>query len=99
MDTLAHIHRLFAFDRWASARVNESLASARRSVEGGPGGAAAEVPALLKAIQIWSHVQWSRRLWLSRLGVAERPDLGEGMFPHWALEKAFAESALLDTLW
>src|SRR5690606_26049307 len=68
---LARARRMFEYDLWANARVNESLRSAAASVE--KEGAASQAPSLVKALQIWGHVQWARRMWLSRLGRAEPP--------------------------
>lgn len=86
------------YDRWANARVIESLRSAQRALEQGPGGAAAEAPALIKARQIWSHVQWARRLWLSRLGKTDPPDHPD-RFPAWSIDRIARETAELDALW
>src|SRR5262245_14316237 len=98
MPSLPHHHRMLAYDRWANQRVMDSLLSAREALERGPGGAAAEVPALIKAVQIWSHIQWARRLSLSRLGPTHPPEL-PGMFPSWPLQRAIDESKALDKLW
>ena len=92
-----HFRRLFEYDTWASTRVNESLRSAKEHLE--HGGAAAEAPALVKALQIWGHVQWARRMWLSRLGAAEPPSMDEGMFPTRSLAAALAECADVDRRW
>lgn len=92
-----HFRRLFEYDAWANSRVNDSLRSAREHLE--HGGAAAEAPALIKALQIWGHVQWARRMWLSRLGAAEPPSMDEGMFPTRSLEAALAECAEMDRVW
>lgn len=95
---LSHHARMFAYDRWANRRVIDSLRSARAALERGPGGAAAEAPALVKARQVWSHVQWARRLWLSRLVGAPPPDVADA-FPPWPLERAASECLALDRAW
>jgi uncharacterized damage-inducible protein DinB len=92
-----HFRRLHEYELWANARVNASLRSARDHLE--HGGAAAEAPALIKALQIWAHVQWARKMWLSRLGAGEPPSLDEGMFPTRSLEAVIGECAEMDERW
>jgi len=88
---------MFEYDLWANARVNESLRSAASAVE--KEGAASQAPSLVKALQIWAHVQWARRMWLSRLGHAEPPSMDEGMFPAWSLERVIEASGEMDRAW
>lgn len=97
MSELARARRMFEYDLWANARVNESLRSAAASVE--KEGAASQAPSLVKALQIWGHVQWARRMWLSRLGRAEPPSMDEGMFPAWGLGRAIEACGEMDRAW
>lgn len=97
MDTLHRLRRLFDYDVWANARVNQSLRSAAERLR--QAGAAADSPAFVRALQIWAHIQWARRMWLFRLGVAEPPPMDEGMFPPRTLEQAAEECAEMDELW
>jgi uncharacterized damage-inducible protein DinB len=83
------------YELWANARVNASLESARRALE--HGGASAEAPALVRAGEIWGHVQCARQVWLHRLGAAEPP--GEGLFPRWPVSRSIAECAVMDAAW
>lgn len=86
---------LFEYECWANALVNDSIGTARAALE--RDGAAAEAPALIRAAEIWAHVQAARRLWLSRLGYAEPPE--EGLFPIWPPRRAVQECAILDAMW
>jgi uncharacterized damage-inducible protein DinB len=97
MDTLRRVRRSFEYETWANARVNDSLRSAADRLE--HGGAAAEAPALVKALQIWAHVQWARRMWLSRLGATDPPSMDEGMFPTRSLPAVLRDCADMDELW
>ena len=94
---LTHYRRMFEYDLWANARVNESLRSAAAHVE--HGGAAAVAPVLVKALQIWAHVQWARATWLSRIGAIPPPSMDEGMFPTRSLDAALRDCAEMDAAW
>jgi uncharacterized damage-inducible protein DinB len=91
---LDHVNRMLAYERWANARVNASLLSAQRALE--HGGASAEAPALLRAGEIWGHVQAARQTWLHRLGVGEpAPEL----FPRTSVQRAIAAADDMDNAW
>jgi uncharacterized damage-inducible protein DinB len=94
VDELARAQRMFEFDVWANTRVNESLRSAAHGVE--KDGASSQAPSLIKALQIWAHVQWARQMWLSRLGAAEPPSMDEGRFPVRSLARVLEECAEMD---
>ncbi|MBX3358521.1 MAG: DinB family protein [Phycisphaeraceae bacterium] len=99
MATIMQVQRAFEYESWANALVNQSLRSAKSSLESGPGGAASEAPSLVKAVQIWAHTQLARRLWLSRLGRAEAPSFDQGWFPVWSLGATIKECEALDAMW
>lgn len=93
---LDHFNRMLAYELWANARVNDSLRSAKAALE--RGGASAEAPALLKAGEIWAHVQCARQAWLHRLGFpgVDRPP---ELFPRWSVDRAVTECAAMDAAW
>jgi uncharacterized damage-inducible protein DinB len=97
MDELVRARRMFEYEVWANGRVNDSLRSAAHGVE--KDGASSQAPSLIKALQIWAHVQWARQMWLSRLGVGEAPSRDEGMFPSRSLERVIGECGALDAAW
>jgi uncharacterized damage-inducible protein DinB len=91
---LDHFNRLMSYELWANARVNDSLLSAKRALE--HGGASAEAPALIRAGEIWAHVQCARAIWLHRLGVGEPPP---ELFPRWTVERAITHCHEMDGTW
>lgn len=91
---LDYFNRLMQYELWANARVNASLLSAKRALE--HGGASAEAPALIRAGEIWGHVQCARQIWLHRLGAGDRPP---ELFPRWSVDRALAECAAMDKAW
>ncbi len=89
-----HFQRLMQYELWANARVNASLKSAQAALE--HGGASSEAPALIRAAEIWSHVQCARAIWLHRVGAGDPvPEL----FPRWSLDRAISECAAMDDAW
>jgi len=90
-----HFRRMMDYELWANARVNASLRSAEAALE--HGGASAAAPSLIRAGEIWAHVQCARRIWLHRLGVGDAP--AEGLFPRWSVDRATAACAEMDSAW
>jgi uncharacterized damage-inducible protein DinB len=101
MGTVDHYRRLAEHERWANARALESV----RACEGGAGFVSMasrvglpprEVEAAhRRAVSILGHVQWARRLWLSRLVNGPAPRRVET----WTVDRLAEEARELDTLW
>jgi uncharacterized damage-inducible protein DinB len=95
MSDPAYFRRLFEYDAWCSQRVCDALVLARGRVE--EIGVAALAAPMVRALEVYSHMQAARRLWLSRLGVADPPE--DGLFPEWDFEHAVDEARLMDGMW
>ncbi len=95
MDILNHFRRLFEYEEACTRKVVDSLHAAKAHLESA--GVAPEAAPFIRAVEIFSHIQAARRVWLSRLGAAEWPD--DGVFPSWSLQKAGTQAPLMDSLW
>ncbi|MBC7833628.1 MAG: DinB family protein [Phycisphaerales bacterium] len=90
-----YFRRKHAYEVWAGGRYGEALSAARTHLE--RDGVAAEAAPFVRAVEIFSHIQAARRVWLWRIGTAQRPE--DGVFPVWPLGKALAEHAAMDEQW
>ncbi len=97
MDLLiAHFRDLFEYELRCTPLVNDSLVRARECID--LAGLAALAPPYERAVQVWSHVQAARRIWLVRLGEkVESP--ADGLFPVWSLEHAQQQASEMDRAW
>ena len=99
MSTVEQYRRMAEYERWANGRALESV----RQSEGGfvslasrVGVSPREVEAAHgRAVAVMGHIQWSRRLWLSRLvggPPVKRPEA-------WTVDRLADEARDLDNLW
>jgi uncharacterized damage-inducible protein DinB len=86
MSTIQHFRTLQQYEAWAAERVLKSIASAR-----------AYEPAAIRARGIFAHIQMARSMWLSRVGVTDKPVWH--MFPDWSIERCAAEASAQDAAW
>jgi uncharacterized damage-inducible protein DinB len=99
METIERYRRMLEYERWANARVIESI----KSADGGffaqasrIGAPPREVEAMhQRAIAVLGHLQWARRVWLARLGAAPAPGRDEPP----TLERLSDDAAQIDLAW
>lgn len=96
MDQHARFSRLLQYEREVTQSVIRSLRGAKSHVE--REGGAAMSPALMRAVEIFAHVQAAKRIWLSRIDAAATPP--EEVFPAgWSLDRCAEEAEALDEEW
>lgn len=95
-DLIEHFRRLYEYEFRCTALVHEGLTRSRENIE--RVGVAALAAPFERAVQVWSHVQAARRIWLVRLGRGVDPP-ADGLFPAWSIDKARSQAEEMDTAW
>ncbi len=95
MNLQDHFVRLYEYEADCTRKVLDSLHRAQLTLE--QSGGAAEAAPFIRAIEVFSHIQAARQIWLARLEQMAPPE--DGLFPAWTLARAEQRALSLDTAW